>query len=148
MMRRLYNIYFNSSSAISGSWNDCLFQVNLVCQDYDKYNWFSAVENFTIDEVLTTAFIVVIPNVSIGSTYSTLNKTNQNIVLLNNGVSFNEAITLKSIGNSISDITSFVNNVVHIQILNANSGALAQPLAGENTPNWNMLFTIYGEPKP
>ncbi len=147
-MRRLYNIYFNSSSAISGTWNDCLFQVNLVCQDYDKYNWFSAVENFTIDEVLTTAFIVVIPNVSIGSTYSTLNKTNQNIVLLNNGVSFNEAITLKSIGNNISDITSFVNNVVHIQILNANNGALAQPLANENTPNWNMLFTIYGEPKP
>jgi hypothetical protein len=85
------------------------------------------------------------PNVSIGSTYSTLNKTNQNIILLNNGLNFSEAITTKSVGNRISDLSSFMNNIIHIQILNANNGALAQPTNVGTTPNWNMLLTIYGE---
>jgi len=146
MSRRLYNIYFNSGSAISGTWNDAYFQVNLITDPFsDKYDYYCAVENFTLDSALTTAFIVVMPNVSIGSTYSTLNKTNQNIILLNNGLNFSEAITTKSVGNKISDLSSFMNNIIHIQILNANNGALAQPTNVGTTPNWNMLLTIYGE---
>jgi len=150
-MKRLYNIYFNSSSAISGTWNDSFFKINLVTYpNDDQYDFYFAVENFTIDQVLESAFIVVMPNIAIGSTYSTLNGTNQNIVLLNNGITFNEALTLKSIGNKINDIKSFVNNIVEVQILNANNGqpAVISTLVEEGTiPNWNLMFCIYGEKK-
>jgi len=146
-MKRLYNIYFSSESLISGSWNDAYFQVNLVTypSNDDKYDFYCAVDNFTLDTALDSAFIVVMPNVAIGSTYSVINKTNQNILLLNNGLTFNEAITLKSIGNRIDDIKSFVNNIIHIQILNANDGTLA--VSSGSVPKWNMLFSIYGELK-
>ena len=144
---KFYKLYITSDSKLSGAWNDGQYAIDLRALNFDTdYEYVLSVETFVVDTAITTSYIITIPDVSLnGTTFSTLNKNIANIVLLNNTQTYSQAITVDTVGSRILDVTGLTQRMINIQLLNANTGALAAVASG--TPKWNMVVSIYAKNK-
>ena len=145
MPTKIYKLHSDSTFAVSGTWRDGMYEVNLPVDEIDpSLEWFLDVQTFFINDAFEGApYMVVLPTVNFrNSVYTNTTKNVSNIMLLTYQAEYQKQIDTNVMSNRITTPMQFKGTMIRVQIVDPTTG-LTTTLGTTN--NWSMILVLYAK---